>query len=115
MSKLSIVVCTYNRAESLLDTIDSLVRQRLAPGSSFEVVVIDNNSKDGTRAAVESFKKSPWPVRYFFEAQQGLGYARNRGLREAQGDFILFIDDDAMAEETWAVRMAARPNVKNFG
>ncbi len=100
---LSIVVCTYNRCESLKDTLRSVAQQVLPAGVGLEVVVIDNNSTDGTKAAVEQFAKSaPFPVRYVLEKSQGIGYARNRGLMTAQGDYILFMDDDAVAESEWA-------------
>lgn len=97
----SIVVCTYNRAESLRDTLAALRAQKVPTGLQWEVVVIDNNSKDHTRKLVEE-NQAAWPLlRYEFEAQQGLSHARNHGIRVAQGEILLFTDDDVLPEHDW--------------
>ena len=104
---ISIVVCTYNRCESLKDTLRSLAKQVLPAGLALEVVVIDNNSADRTKAVVEEFsREAVFPLRYVVEKNQGIGYARNRGLLSAQGEFVLFIDDDAVAEPDWLASIA---------
>ena len=101
----SVIVCTYNRAASLSDTLESLKRQELRPGLSWEVVVVDNNSSDPTRSLVERFQRE-WPVlRYRFEPQQGLSHARNRGIAAARGAVILFTDDDVCPEPDWVQRI----------
>ncbi len=99
---LSVVVCTYNRCESLRDTLKSLGQQVLAPGLFVEIMVVDNNSTDRTKAVVdEAARASLIPFRYVFEAQQGLGYARNRAIREAKGEVICFCDDDQISDPNW--------------
>lgn len=97
----SIVVCTYNRADSLRDTLRALQALQAAPGRSWEVVVVDNNSKDQTKAVVEDVQRG-WPLlRYEFEGAQGLSHARNHGIGRARGEVILFTDDDVLPEPDW--------------
>ncbi|MDW8322987.1 MAG: glycosyltransferase [Burkholderiales bacterium] len=97
----SIIVCTYNRAESLRDTLQALRAQAVAPERTWEVIVVDNNSHDHTPQVVEEMRGS-WPgLRYAYEPAQGLSHARNRGIREARGDVLLFTDDDVLPEPDW--------------
>jgi len=107
MSQISGVVCTYNRCESLRETVASLTAQRLGEGLTLEIVVIDNNSTDHTpRIVQEAEKASRWPIRYVPEPVQGVAHARNRALESARGEYIAFVDDDALAEPTWAEAIA---------
>ena len=107
MFDLSVVVCTYNRCESLRDTLRALKQQELPEEIRLEILVVDNNSKDRTRQVVEEeARESRWPIRYVFERAQGLNYARNRGTKESQGEFVAFTDDDIIpdpqcARELW--------------
>lgn len=97
----SIIVCTYNRAESLRETIGALRAQRCSPALSWEVIIVDNNSSDHTRKLVEE-ARSDWPLlRYEFEGEQGLSHARNRGIAVASGTVLLFTDDDVLPEPDW--------------
>lgn len=100
----SIIVCTYNRADSLRDTLRALRAQQAAATRSWEVIVVDNNSKDHTRAVVEEAQRE-WSqsqkLRYEFEAAQGLSHARNHGIAAAQGEVLLFTDDDVLPEPDW--------------
>lgn len=97
----SIIVCTYNRAESLRDTLHALKALQPAPGRAWEVIVVDNNSKDHTKAVVQEAQRA-WPLlRYEFEGAQGLSHARNHGIARARGEVILFTDDDVLPEPEW--------------
>jgi len=97
----SIIVCTYNRAESLLDTLHALKAQKTTTGRTWEVVVVDNNSKDHTRETIERMQTT-WPLlRYEFQAEQGLSHARNLGISTAVGKNLLFTDDDVCPEPDW--------------
>ena len=97
----SIIVCTYNRAESLRDTLRALRAQRTAASRHWEVIIVDNNSKDNTRNVVEE-AQSEWPsLRYEFEPAQGLSHARNHGIAVAHGEVLLFTDDDVLPEPDW--------------
>ncbi|MGD9602575.1 MAG: glycosyltransferase [Gammaproteobacteria bacterium] len=100
----SIVVCTYNRAASLRDTLAALAALQSPPDCAWEVLVVDNNSRDDT-AQVVTAAQADWPrLRYVFESRQGLSHARNRGIAESSGEIILFTDDDVLPEPDWLVR-----------
>lgn len=91
--QLSVIVCTYNRASFLQGCLDALFSQT-APGTSYEVLVVDNNSSDTTAAVVAQMKSRHPLLRYVREDQQGLSYARNRGMNETVSPWIAFVDDD---------------------
>ena len=95
MIRLSLVIATYNRAEQLMVTLGSVAMQT-AEAESWECIVVDNNSSDNTRERVEAFKSehNSLNIRYIFEQNQGLSYARNAGIVASRGDIVAFIDDD---------------------
>lgn len=95
MIRLSLVIATYNRAEQLMVTLGSVAMQN-AEAESWECIVVDNNSSDNTRERVEAFKSehNSLNIRYIFEQNQGLSYARNAGIVASRGDIVAFIDDD---------------------
>lgn len=97
---ISIVVCTYNRADLLADALQTLCEQHL-DSDEYELIVVDNNSTDNTRAVTESFAQRYPNVRYCFEALQALSYARNRGSQEAKGEYVAYIDDDCKVPPQW--------------
>jgi glycosyltransferase involved in cell wall biosynthesis len=104
---VSIVVCTHNRAESLRDALQSVVSQDY-PALNYEIIVVDNCSTDNTKHVVEEFadnKLNNANIRYVNEERLGLSYARNRGIEEAKGEIIAFIDDDAKADRFWLSRL----------
>lgn len=100
--KISIIICTYNRSKLLSLALDSLVVQS-ANSKNFEILVIDNNSKDNTREIVDKYiKRYPkHKIKYFLEKKQGISYARNRGAKEAKYEYFAYIDDDAKAIKDW--------------
>ncbi|OGW50241.1 MAG: hypothetical protein A2078_03900 [Nitrospirae bacterium GWC2_57_9] len=104
--KASVIVCTYNRADLLRSSIQSILEQDL-PQDAFEVIVVDNNSKDGTADAVRQFNASAVAVKYFFESRQGLSFARNTGIANAAGEIIVFTDDDIEADRSWLSSLVA--------
>ncbi len=93
--KFSVVVCTYNRAKYLLDTLESAVNQNY-PKDDYEIIVVDNNSVDDTEKVCNEFLENhpESKFHYFLETRQGVSFSRNRGVEEAQGEFIVFLDDD---------------------
>jgi len=97
----SIIVCTYNRAESLRHTLKCLAALQNPDGSDWEVIVVDNNSSDQTHQLVKDFSSVFPRLRYEYEEQQGLSYARNLGIKSAKGDIVLFTDDDVCPEPDW--------------
>jgi len=97
---ISVVVCTYNNHVSLVNTLESLHKQNLTQ-DQYEVLVVDNNSSDDTKAVVNSFPHA----KYVFEEKQGLAHARNTGITAASGRITAFIDDDAEADENWLSKL----------
>jgi glycosyltransferase involved in cell wall biosynthesis len=104
--QISIVICTYNRSAMLARTLASLTSMLMPPGLKWELIIVDNNSKDDTRAVVNDFAaRSGLDVRYVFEGAQGLSHARNRGIIEARCDVVVFTDDDVEVEKSWLFEM----------
>src|SRR5688572_27249140 len=97
---LSVVVCTYNRADLLSRLLESF-RTQAFEAQRYEIIVVDNNSTDNTSSVVREFCPSFSNLRYFLEPQQGLSHARNRGWRKARGQYVAFMDDDARASRDW--------------
>lgn len=99
---ISVVLCTYNNADSLALTLQQLSAQQVDHPEHFEILLIDNNSPDNTANIGEAFvNECPLQARYIFEGRQGLSHARNTGLDNAIGEYILFTDDDAELPSNW--------------
>ena len=99
---ITVVVCTYNRAEMLRDALNSLICQDTGAQFSYEVVVVDDASTDGTPKVVrEAAERSPTPIRYVRATGKGIACARNKGIKETSTDWIAFFDDDQVAELDW--------------
>lgn len=94
--KVTIIVCTFNRAEILPYCLDSLVDQT-ASQDQYEVIVVNNNSSDGTRYIAEQYACRQANFRVVSESRQGLSHARNRGWMETETEWVAYIDDDAKA------------------
>jgi glucosyl-dolichyl phosphate glucuronosyltransferase len=100
--KVTVILCTYNRCQSLAKALKSVVLSTLPKSVPWEILVVDNNSRDQTRDVVEDFcRRYPGYFRYLFEPRQGKSYALNAGIREARGDVLAFMDDDVTVEPTW--------------
>lgn len=105
---ITVVVPTYNRGESLRATLAALEGQVVSPGLQWDILVVDNNSRDHTSKVVEEFARTArTPVRYCFEARAGKSHALNVGIARAASDFLLFTDDDVLPSLSW-VASAAR-------
>jgi glucosyl-dolichyl phosphate glucuronosyltransferase len=100
--KITVIVCTFDRCQSLAKTLESIGTLESPEPHEWEVVVVDNNSRDQTRTVVEDFcRRYPGRFRYIFESKQGKSYALNTGVREAKGDVLAFTDDDVIADGAW--------------
>ncbi len=98
MTKISIVICTYNRELYLPKCFEHLEKQNCS-SKDFEIVIINNNSTDSTEKISQEFiKRNPdLNIIYAFEGKPGLSHARNKGIELANGNIIAFIDDDGFA------------------
>jgi len=100
--QVSVIVCTYNRAGSMGRVLDSFRRLVVPEGTRWELLLVDNNSKDQTKDVIDAFvARSGVPARYLFEEKQGLSHARNRGILAARGEIIAFTDDDVSVDPKW--------------
>ncbi len=98
----TVVICTYNRFKNLPMCIEALERQQNADKINWEVLFVDNNSTDKTKATIaELIKKSTLKIRYAFESSQGLNHARNLGIKESKGKYLAYLDDDITVSEKW--------------
>ena len=95
---LSVVICSYNRRDYITGAMDSLYRQTLDK-ADYEVIVVDNNSKDDTETRCREYIGTHPEGRFLYlsESRQGASFARNTGAALAQGEFLVFMDDDAVA------------------
>lgn len=94
--KISVVICTHNRADLLIGSIKTLERQEGVEPGEYEIIIIDDGSTDDTRRKVESLETTV-KVRYFFKDWGGRSEARNLGIENAVGEIIIFVDDDILA------------------
>jgi glycosyltransferase involved in cell wall biosynthesis len=118
--KISVLICTRNRAKSLDATLQRFFAQRFAGGYEFELIVVDNASTDETSKVIESYAaQHPQTVRRLFESQPGLSFARNAAVRAARGEVVAFTDDDVLVAENWLdeihCEFAADPNLSILG
>ncbi|HEY0004458.1 MAG TPA: glycosyltransferase family 2 protein [Pyrinomonadaceae bacterium] len=105
--KISIIICTNNRAEHLRQTLASLESVRVPPDMPTELLLVDNGSTDHTAEIVKGFKLSNMPLRYLYEPRRGKGYAYNAGLAAAKGEVLLCTDDDVRLPPHWIEGMCA--------
>lgn len=98
----TILICTWNRAELLRTTLQSIADLRVTTPLRWEVIVVDNNSSDHTRDVVLGFADGyPVPLRYLFEGKQGKSSAMNTGLAAISAPIIVFTDDDVKVAPHW--------------
>ncbi|CAN5566478.1 hypothetical protein BH09GEM1_BH09GEM1_37770 [soil metagenome] len=116
--RATVVVCTRNRAAVLGRALDSLTQLRIPATVTWGVLVVDNASTDATPDVAAQFRDR-LPIRTVSEPNPGLSHARNRGVAEARGQYLIWIDDDAVAHPGWLasylVAFDAHPDAAVFG
>ena len=118
--KISAVICSYNRARFILAAVESIFNQNFDK-SEYEVIVVDNNSKDNTVELLEKYKQShpDYNFSYFVEYNQGVAYTRSRCALEAKGAIVAYLDDDSTAQPQWLQHIVtfydANPTVYSTG
>lgn len=115
---ITIAISTFNRAESLRRTLESLAAMQVPEDLEWEVLVVNNNCNDHTDAVIAAFLDR-LPIRREFESRQGKSNACNRAVEAARGDYFLWTDDDVVVDINWLTAYAEafrrRPNAAFFG
>ncbi|TLN28536.1 glycosyltransferase family 2 protein, partial [bacterium] len=110
MPRVSVIIPSYNRADMVMDAVNSVLRQTFA---DWELIVVDDGSQDNTREVIAAVRDER--VRYIYQDNQGLPGARNSGIRAARGEYVAFLDsDDVFLPHKLAVQvtaMDARPEL----
>ncbi|SRX55336.1 glycosyltransferase [Aequorivita sp. CIP111184] len=94
---VSVIICCHNSAKRLLDTLTYLAKQQIPIGFHWELILVNNNSSDDTTELAENIWKSlgsPTTLKIVNERKAGLSYAREKGMHEANYEFIIWCDDD---------------------
>ena len=104
--EISVVICSYNRADYIIGAVESLYQQTIAR-ERFEVFVVDNNSIDNTGDLVQDYMHHHpgYQLHYLTESRQGASFARNTGAAFASSPLLCFMDDDAIAEKDYLERI----------
>jgi glycosyltransferase involved in cell wall biosynthesis len=104
---ISVVICTYNRASRLAETLEHFQKLTIPAGVTWELVVVNNRSSDNTDEVITQVAaRTSLPLRKTFEPFPGLGAARNRGIAESKGTIVAFTDDDIFPATDWLVVLA---------
>ena len=115
MSNISVVIPTFNRAHILDSVVSSVVNQSIMPA---EIIIVDDGSTDSTQEVVQNLiaKNDKLNIRYVSQENQGGNVARNRGISEANGEYIAFLDsDDTWDREKLEKQLAVFQNNTNVG
>jgi glycosyltransferase involved in cell wall biosynthesis len=103
---ITVAICSYNRCDSLRESIRSLCGLETRDQFTFEIVVVDDGSTDQTREVVAELRDhAAVDVRYFHQPGLGIAVARNHCVRESRGEWIAFFDDDQQAESDWLANL----------
>ena len=117
---LSIIICSYNRASYISDALTSLYVQSSGL-DNFEVIIVDNNSTDNTKEVYAQWRQTNTNGQFTFisETKQGASFARNTGAAIAKGEWVCFMDDDAVATPNYVENILKhihhQPEVVGFG
>ena len=117
---LSLIVCTYNRDKYLYGALRCIAENGF-PTEAYEIILVNNLSTDNTESECQRFTKDYPEVdfHYFVETNQGLSFARNRGIEESRGDILVFLDDDSYIQESYLHNLQrqldAHPEADAFG
>ncbi|HLP87554.1 MAG TPA: hormogonium polysaccharide biosynthesis glycosyltransferase HpsE [Nostocaceae cyanobacterium] len=101
---LTVAIPTYNGASRLPQVLERLQNQNYPQHLQWEIIIIDNNSKDNTAKLIQEYQKTwdyPFSLKYFLETRQGAAFARIKAIQEAQGELVCFLDDDNLPALDW--------------
>lgn len=103
LPKVSVIIPTYNCAKYLLIAVNSVLNQTF---HDFEIIIVDDGSTDNTKEILKNYiKEYQNKIRYFYQENNGPGAARNKGIKEAKGEYVAFLDsDDKLVENSLLLR-----------
>jgi glycosyltransferase involved in cell wall biosynthesis len=117
-SRITVAICTWNRAELLSQTLEALAHMSVPAGLEWELLVVNNGCTDQTDQVLSWFSNR-LPLQRVYEPTLGLSHARNCAVANATGDYIIWTDDDVLVPETWLSEYAKAferyPNAVVFG
>ena len=117
---ITLIICTYNREKYIRPLLESIAKNDY-PTTDYEIVLVNNNCTDNTQGVCEAFAVAHPEIRFrcVVEPEQGLSAARNKGIQEAKGDIIIYVDDDALVDSDYiriyAEHFAAHPDTMAAG
>lgn len=117
---ISVIICTYNRDQYIYRTLEKVASNDFSP-ENYEIILVNNNSTDRTASECKRFCQAFPQIRfrYILETNQGLSFARNRGILEARGNVLVFLDDDAFIGKDYfrqlTAYLEAYPSASAFG
>jgi glycosyltransferase involved in cell wall biosynthesis len=115
---ITVAICTWNRAPLLAQTLTAMTALRVPERTTWELLVVDNNSTDDTAATIATFE-GRLPIRRLVEPTPGVSHARNLATIAASGEYLLCTDDDVLVEPCWLGAYVAafirRPAAGFFG
>jgi succinoglycan biosynthesis protein ExoM len=102
MKHISVCICTYKRPQQLRHLLSNLEEQETGGLFDYSIVIVDNDGCGSARETAEFFaRESKINIVYYMEPQQNIALARNKAVKNANGDFIAFIDDDEFPSKQW--------------
>ena len=102
ISTITIVIPTFNRVELLEKALQSLLKLNTESQFTYEILVVDNASTDGTPDLLAGYQNQVRSVR---EERPGESFARNRGIQESNSDWLVFFDDDQTTAPDWLLQL----------
>lgn len=123
VESIDVVVCTWNRATQLSDTLQSLTKLIVPYDRQLRIIIVDNNSNDDTAEVIKKFAEHKFFNRHtllsLFEGQQGHTYSRNAAIEHLDADLVMWTDDDVVVDPFWLQKMVQfadlHPDAAFFG
>lgn len=109
--QISIIIPVYNGEASISIALDSVIKQTY---SNFEVIIVDDGSVDNTSKLIERYSNKDKRVKYIYQQNAGVAIARNKGLGNAAGKYICFLDADDYHDNTFLERMYSKITEKDY-
>lgn len=99
---VTVAICTWNRAESLNNTLRQMLQMQIPDGINWELLVVNNNCSDHTDEVISRYTDH-LPLKRLFTSMQGIAHARNCATEAAQGELLVFTDDDVLVDNNWLI------------